>query len=123
MGETSRRLAGILAADVVGFSAKVGADEPGTLARVGALRTDVAEPLAGTHSGRLEMPVVFLHAAYDYTCETLVSRLAEPMRQDCGDLAEVVVSSGHWVAQGKPVAVNAALAKWLADKLPALWPG
>ena len=42
----TRRLAGILAADVVGYSAMVGADEPGTLARVRALRTDVVEPLA-----------------------------------------------------------------------------
>jgi len=74
------------------------------------------------HGGRLEMPVLFLHAAYDYTCETLTSRLAEPMRRDCGDLTEVVVPSGHWMAQEKPAAVNAALAKWLAVKLPALWP-
>ena len=53
MGEVKRRLAGILAADVVGYSAMVGADEPGTLARVRALRTDVIEPLAATHEGRL----------------------------------------------------------------------
>ena len=49
------------------------------------------------------------------------SRLAEPMRQDCGDLTEVVVNSGHWMAQEQPVAVNAALAKWLATKLPDYW--
>ena len=53
MGEVNRRLAGIVAADVVGYSAMVGADEPGTLARVRALRTDVIEPLAATHGGRL----------------------------------------------------------------------
>ena len=53
MGEVKRRLAGILAADVVGYSAMIGADEPGTLARVRALRTDVIEPLAATHGGRL----------------------------------------------------------------------
>ena len=50
---TTRRLAAILAADVVGYSAMIGADEPGTLARVRALRTDVIEPLAATHEGRL----------------------------------------------------------------------
>ena len=50
---TTRRLAAILAADVVGYSAMVGADEPGTLARVRALRTEVIEPLAATHEGRL----------------------------------------------------------------------
>ena len=50
---TARRLAAILAADVVGYSAMIGADEPGTLARVRALRTDVIEPLAAAHGGRL----------------------------------------------------------------------
>jgi hypothetical protein len=33
MDEAQRRLAAILAADVVGYSAMVGADEPATLAR------------------------------------------------------------------------------------------
>jgi TolB-like protein len=53
MSEAKRRLAGILAADVVDYSAMVGADEPGTLARVRALRTDAIEPLAAEHEGRL----------------------------------------------------------------------
>jgi TolB-like protein len=53
MDETSRRLAGILAADVVGYSAMMGADEPATLARVRALRTEIVEPLAAAHGGRL----------------------------------------------------------------------
>jgi adenylate cyclase len=52
-GEANRRLAGILAADVVGYSAMVGADEPATLARVRALRTDTIETLAASHGGRL----------------------------------------------------------------------
>jgi pimeloyl-ACP methyl ester carboxylesterase len=67
--------------------------------------------------------VLFLHAEYDYVCETVASRLAEPMRRDCRDLTEVVVASGHWMAQEKPAAVNAALARWLAAKFPALWAG
>ena len=70
---------------------------------------------------RLTMPVLFLHGAYDYTCETIDSRLAEPMRAHCADLTEAVVPSGHWMAQEKPAFVNAALAKWLAQKLPGLW--
>ena len=53
MDEVNRRLAGILAADVVGYSAKMGADDAKTLARVRTLRTDVIEPLAATHGGRL----------------------------------------------------------------------
>ena len=53
MEEVNRRLAGILAADVVGYSAKMGADDADTLARVRTLRTAVIEPLAATHGGRL----------------------------------------------------------------------
>ncbi len=75
------------------------------------------------NGGRLAMPALFLHGAYDYTCETMVSRLAEPMRRDCADLTEVVVKSGHWMAQEKPEHVNAALAKWVSAKFPGLWPG
>jgi len=70
---------------------------------------------------RLEMPVLFLHGAYDYVCETIVSRLAEPMRAHCDNLTEATIASGHWMAQEKPVELNAALAKWLGAQLPALW--
>jgi pimeloyl-ACP methyl ester carboxylesterase len=73
------------------------------------------------NGGKLAMPVLFLHGAFDVTCETMTSRLAEPMRRDCRDLLEVVVNSGHWMAQEQPVAVNAALAKWLAIRLPDYW--
>ena len=38
-----RRLAAILAADVVGYSRLVGADEEGTLARLKALRDDMID--------------------------------------------------------------------------------
>jgi adenylate cyclase len=51
--EANRRLAGILAADVVGYSTMVGTDEPATLARVRALRTDLIEPLAASRGGHL----------------------------------------------------------------------
>jgi pimeloyl-ACP methyl ester carboxylesterase len=70
---------------------------------------------------RLTMPTLFLHGAYDYTCETIDSRLAEPMRASCADLTEATVPSGHWMAQEKPAYVNAALAGWLARKRPDLW--
>jgi len=72
--------------------------------------------------GALVMPVLFLHGRYDYTCETVESGLAEPMRRDCRRLTEVTVASGHWMAQEKPAAVNAALARWMATDLPDFWP-
>ncbi len=74
------------------------------------------------NGGRLAMPVLFLHATRDAVCETVRSRLAEPMRAHCAALTEVMVPSGHWMAQEKPVLVNAALARWLALQFPALWP-
>jgi len=74
------------------------------------------------NGGTLLLPVLFLHGEYDYTCETVTSRLADPMRGDCRNLTEAIVPSGHWMAQEKPRAVNAALAKWLAVQLPEIWP-
>lgn len=48
-----RRLAAILAADVVGYSRLVGADEAGTIARLKALRMELIEPLVAEHRGRV----------------------------------------------------------------------
>ena len=53
--ETSvqRRLAAILAADVVGYSKMMGKDEAGTLVAVRKLRAEVIEPKVAEHQGRL----------------------------------------------------------------------
>jgi len=67
------------------------------------------------NGGRLDMPVLFIGAAYDYTCETATSPLAGPMRELCSDLSEAECESGHWMAQEKPAQVNAALQQWLAS--------
>ena len=48
-----RKLAAILAADVVGFSRLTGADEDRTLARLRALRSDLIDPTIAVHSGRV----------------------------------------------------------------------
>ncbi len=48
-----RRLAAILAADVVGYTALMGADEAGTLRRLTELRREVLEPLIAAHHGRI----------------------------------------------------------------------
>src|SRR6202140_4188502 len=49
----SRKLAAILAADVVGFSRMTGADEDRTLARLRALRSDLIDPTIAVHNGRV----------------------------------------------------------------------
>jgi pimeloyl-ACP methyl ester carboxylesterase len=82
---------------------------------------NVAYSSRAINDGHLNMPVLFLHAANDFICDTTGSRLAEPMREYCTDLTEVVIQSGHWMAQERPVAVNAAMAKWLAIKLASFW--
>src|SRR5277367_73300 len=49
----NRKLAAILAADVVGFSRLTGADEDRTLARLRALRSDLTDPTIAIHHGRV----------------------------------------------------------------------
>ncbi len=72
--------------------------------------------------GHLDLPVLFVGASYDYTCETIRSPLAQPMREFCTDLTEHVINSGHWMAQERPAELNATLASWLARKVPSVWP-
>ena len=48
-----RRLAAILAADVVGFSRLMGVDEVGTLMRLKSLRAEVFDPTTKQFDGRI----------------------------------------------------------------------
>ncbi len=48
-----RRLAAILASDVVGYSRLIRADEEGTLAALKALRADIIDPTLAEHNGRI----------------------------------------------------------------------
>src|SRR3954451_17678387 len=52
-GPLERRLLAIVAADVVGYSRMMEADEPGTIARLKAVRAEIADPLIARHHGRL----------------------------------------------------------------------
>jgi class 3 adenylate cyclase/TolB-like protein/Flp pilus assembly protein TadD len=49
----SRKIAAILAADIVGYSRLASADEDQTLARLRALRSDLIEPTIALHNGRV----------------------------------------------------------------------
>jgi adenylate cyclase len=53
MAET-RKLAAILAADVVGYSRLAGSDEERTLARLRGLRSDLVDPAIAAHHGRVK---------------------------------------------------------------------
>jgi formylglycine-generating enzyme required for sulfatase activity/class 3 adenylate cyclase len=52
-GESKRRLAAVLAADVVGYSRLMGVDEEGTLARLKRIRRELVDPTIAEHGGRL----------------------------------------------------------------------
>jgi adenylate cyclase len=52
MGET-RKIAAIPVADIVGYSRLVGADEDRTLSRLRGLRSDLIDPAAAVHHGRI----------------------------------------------------------------------
>ena len=51
--QVARRLAAILAADVVGYSLLMGKDEVGTLARLNALRKELVQPRITDRKGRI----------------------------------------------------------------------
>lgn len=67
-------------------------------------------------SGRLTLPVLFLHAAWDVIVDTVHSPLAGPMRAACADLTEATFDAGHWLAQERPDEVNATITQWLTAK-------
>ncbi len=74
------------------------------------------------NGGCLDMPVLFRGARYDYALECVTSKIAEPMRRDCRQLDEAVLACGHWMAQERPLEVNALLARRLATKVADSWP-
>ena len=49
----TRRLAAILAADVVGYSRLIGTDEEGTLNRLKAIRAEIVDPTIVKHRGAI----------------------------------------------------------------------
>jgi len=51
--QVKRKLAAILAADIVGYSRLMGADEEGTLTRLKAHRTELIDPKNKQHRGRV----------------------------------------------------------------------
>jgi class 3 adenylate cyclase/pimeloyl-ACP methyl ester carboxylesterase len=82
---TIRRLAAILAADVVGYSRLVSADETGSLARLSVLRRNIIEPNVAAHSGRLFKTmgdgflVEFASAVQATSCAIAIQKETEAM--------------------------------------------
>lgn len=74
------------------------------------------------NDGELSVPVLFVQTTYDNTCEAKKSGFGDGMRKACKDLTELTLDAGHWGALERPRDVNAALARFLVEKLPAFWP-
>ena len=74
---------------------------------------NVAYAAEAPRFGQLKLPALFLHAAYDVVCDTVHSRLAEPMREDCSNLTEATIMGGHELTLECPDDVNAEIAKWI----------
>ncbi|MFA7594723.1 MAG: alpha/beta hydrolase [Novosphingobium sp.] len=74
------------------------------------------------NGGRLDMPVLFVSADYDYWCDTVRNTVfGEEMRRLCSDLTAFRVPAGHWIMQEEPTKVNSALCHWLATRAK-VWP-
>jgi TolB-like protein/class 3 adenylate cyclase len=100
-----RKLAAILAADIVGFSSLMERDEEGTYARVGRLRRELMEPRLSEHQGRLikttgdgflaefSSPIAALRCAIAIQCD--LCNDPGPLRMRIGlNLGDVIVEDG-----------------------------
>ena len=72
------------------------------------------------NNGYLEMPCLYIGAEYDGTCDH--ETLSPPQKEHIRDLTTSLIKSGHWMAQEKPVELNAVLAQWLVEKVSGVWP-
>jgi adenylate cyclase len=105
MNEGNRRLAGILAADIVSYSRLLSADEPGTLHRVRTLRAEIIESIAQAHGGRIFKTTGdgFL-AAFASAVQALRSAIAiqQAVRErDDGLRLRIGVHQGEVVSEGE----------------------
>jgi TolB-like protein len=115
-----RRLAAILAADVVGYSRLIGVDETGTLARLTALRRDIVDQDIARHAGRLFKEtgdgflVEFASAVEAVTCAMEIQKQVDatagkeqPLRLRIGiHIGDVVVQGDDLMGDGVNIAAR-----------------
>lgn len=101
-----RRLAAILAADVVGYSRLMEADETGTLAVLKARRRDVLEPLVAQHEGRIfkvtgdGVLIEFGSAVNAVQCAVDLQRAMANQPDDCHIILRIGINLGDVVVEG-----------------------
>ncbi len=95
-----RRLAAILAADVVGYSRLMQVDEAGTLTSLKARRTEILQPLIATHHGRIVkvmgdgVLVEFASAVNAVTCAVALQEAMEAANAGLPDDRRIVLRIG-----------------------------
>ena len=82
--EPDRRIAAILAADMVGFSRLMGVDELGTLNRLSAVRRDVVDPTISKHRGRI-FKLMGDGLLAEFPSAVLALRCAMDIQRDLGE--------------------------------------
>ena len=109
----TRRLAAIMAADVVGYSRLMGQDEDGTLTAVRKLRAEVIEPKLAEHQGRLfktmgdgflvEFPSVVNAVACAAAIQKAVAARSRDLSEDRAIQLRIGVNLGDLVVEGDDV--------------------
>jgi len=123
MGSRMRRLAAILAADVVGYGRLMEQDEAGTLAALKERRTGILKPLVAAHHGRIVkvmgdgVLVEFASAVNAVACAVELQKKMAPANDGVPDdrrivlrvginLGDVVVEGGDLYGDGVIIAVR-----------------
>ena len=121
--QVERRLAAVLAADVVGYSRLMGVDEAGTHARLKALRQDLIDPKIAEHRGRVVKRtgdgalVEFASAVDAVRCAVEIQQVMAARNQDVSEvqriefrvginLGDVIVEEGDIFGDGVNVAAR-----------------
>jgi adenylate cyclase len=108
-----RRLAAILAADVVGYSRLMAADETGTLERLQQLRTEVIDPKISQFRGRIvgsagdSLLVEFTSAMNAVECavqmQQILANRKEVLPEDRRMAFRIGVNLGDVIAEGETI--------------------
>ena len=106
---TNRRLSAILAADVVGYSRMMGADEAGTLAALKHHREAVFDPAVAEHNGRVVKLigdgtlVEFASVVDGVRCAIAIQRAARAQAEASGIVLRIGVNLGDVIVDGDDI--------------------